>query len=147
MKQLMSMVLAVLVMALNPAVAQMAAAAGTAGTTAQNAPQPKAAKVSSGAEGQQQVYAWFENVAKQYGEKITSYDVCMTANKGEMLIWGIAKTDVAEGRKKAVMVGDESMVPVEAKIFATLTDNGDGTLTITPGADERRCLKDKITYK
>lgn len=144
MKKVISLVLAVLVMALNPA---MAAAAGAAGAPAQNAPQPKAAKVSSGADGQRQVYAWFEDVAKQYGEKITSYDGCMTSNKGEILMWGIAKTEAAEGSKKAVMVGDESMVPVEAKIFATLTESGDGTITITPGADERRCLKDKITYK
>lgn len=147
MKKMLYLVGVLLAMLFNPATAQIAAAASLGGPGNPNAPEAKTIKVPGGEAGVKQVYAWFEDMAKQYGENITGYDACMTSTKGEMMMWAIARTEPAEGRKKAVLNGDTTMVPVEAKIYATLTENTDGSITVAPGADERRCMRDKVTYK
>lgn len=143
MKKMICLMFVMLAGFMNPAFS----ASSLGGEGNPNAPQPKAIKVQSGEAGIREVYAWFEDLAKQYGEKITSYDACMTANKGEMLMWAIAKPDQGESQRKAVFDGNTRMVPLEAKIFATLTENPDGSINVTAGADEQRCLRDKISFK
>lgn len=142
MKKMICLMLVMLAGLVNTAFAQSLGGEGNP-----NAPQAKAIKVPVGEAGVRQIYGWFEDRAKQYGENITGYDGCMTSSKGEMLMWAVAKTSPGDAQRKAVLDGNTRLLPVEAKIYATLTESADGTITVTPGADERRCQRDKTIYK